>query len=201
MIHFTTSKKCSSMKDLKTSPISIVKGLNMRRVFPSWVSLRPLFQREGNNTTCTVTADCSARRRSPTQTTPLLLPCHRHRHHRRRPLHLCHRRRSRSVGRSVAVVGAAFTIAVRPPSDGPTDTAHPSFQVVEVELVAHLPTDWEKRGRGATRFKGPLSLSLSLSLFLGKKQSDERNSGKGIEELQQISSAIEGMNTAVHQDK
>ena len=117
-----------------------------------------------------VTADCSARRRSPTQTTPLLLPCHRHRHHRRRPLHLCHRRRSRSVGRSVAVVGAAFTIAVRPPSDGPTDTAHPSFQVVEVELVAHLPTDWEKRGRGATRFKGPLSLSLSLSISLSGQE-------------------------------
>ena len=84
----------------------------------------------------------------------------------------------RSVGRSSAVVGAAFTIWVRP-TDGPTAPSRSSFQVVEVELVAHLPTDWKEgereRGRegkkeGSNRvwFEGPTAPSPSL--FQGKNQ-------------------------------
>ena len=127
-------------------------------------------------------SDCSARRRrSPTQTTPLLPPPPSPSPPAPPPLPLPSPPPppppSQSVGLS-RVVGAAFTIAVRVRAP-----ARPSFQVVEVELVAHLPTEWKKkrkkRGRGEQQ--GLRGRSLS-SLFQGKKLSDERTFGKINEE-------------------
>ena len=167
MIHksqFIPAKR-SSMKDLKKlSHPNRPETQHERVFFPSRVS-RPLFQRAGNNTIRHMRSDCSARRRrSPTQTTPLLPPPPSPSPPAPPPLPLPS---PQSVGRSVSVESWGLLLQSRSASTRPP--ARPSFQVVEVELVAHLPTEWKKkkekkreRGGGATGFEGPLSL-LSFS--------------------------------------
>ena len=80
-----------------------------------------------------------------------------------------------SVGRSVGRAqwwGLLLQSGSVRPTDGPTAPSRSSFQVVEVELVAHLPTDWKEgeverggRKRRATGF----GLRGRSSLFQGKK--------------------------------
>ena len=152
-------------------PVPIIQSLDMSRgFFPPRVSLCPIFQRAGNSATrhmlcCTplaplarsneqavavaaATATATATAIASPPATPPLPPLPP------TPKSVC---RSQPSG---GARGAVFTIAVCPPSrvrptvrptERPTEgqarsvTARPSFQVVEVEMVAHLPTDWKKR--------------------------------------------------------